>query len=114
VVDSGSHPMTIGRDGSQRQSRNGLSGSGIYHPCMARSLHTPEYDYFRFLLAEERAKKGLTQAEVSSRLGLPQSFVAKYEGGERRLDVVEFVRVCGALGVDPHTMLSRVEERVRQ
>lgn len=74
---------------------------------MARSLHTPEYDRFRALLVDARERAGLTQAEVASALELPQSFVAKYEGGERRLDIVEFVRVCQALGIDPKSILSR-------
>ena len=64
---------------------------------MAKSLHTPEYEYFRTLLVAAREKAGLTQVEVSTRMGRPQSFVAKYEGGERRLDVVEFVEVCTSL-----------------
>jgi hypothetical protein len=37
--------------------------------------------------------------------GKPQSFVAKYEGGERRIDVVEFVTICRALEVDPMRLL---------
>lgn len=79
---------------------------------MAKSLHTPEYEHFRSLLVTAREKAGLTQAEVSTRLGRPQSFVAKYEGGERRLDVVEFVQVCAALGVDPHAILTNLQGRV--
>jgi transcriptional regulator with XRE-family HTH domain len=43
----------------------------------------------------------MTQAEVALRLGRPQSFVSKYESGERYLDVVEFVEVCAALGASP-------------
>jgi transcriptional regulator with XRE-family HTH domain len=76
---------------------------------MAKSLHTPEYEYFRSLLVAAREKTGLTQAEVSATLGRPQSFVAKYEGGERRLDVIEFVQVCSALGVDPRSILSKLQ-----
>lgn len=79
---------------------------------MAKSLHTPEYEYFRTLLVTAREKAGLTQSDVSTRLGRPQSFVAKYEGGERRLDVVEFVEVCTGLGVDPHTVLTALQVRV--
>lgn len=79
---------------------------------MAKSLHTPEYEYFRSLLVSAREKAGLTQADVSSKLCRPQSFVAKYEGGERRLDIVEFVQVCTALGVDPHAVLSKMQRRV--
>jgi transcriptional regulator with XRE-family HTH domain len=53
------------------------------------------------LLRETRQRAGLSQQHVADRLGRPQSFVAKYEGGERRLDVLEFISVAKALGVDP-------------
>lgn len=55
-----------------------------------------------------RQEKNLTQSEVAERLGKPQSFVSKYESGERRLDVVEFLEVCGAIGTDPHELLDTV------
>jgi len=76
---------------------------------MTKSLHTPEYEHFSSLLVAAREKAGLTQFAVSTRLGRPQSFVAKYEGGERRLDVVEFVQVCTALGIDPHAILNELQ-----
>lgn len=79
---------------------------------MVKSLHTPAYEQFRILLSAAREKAGLTQVEVSARLKRPQSFVAKYEGGERRLDVVEFLQVCSALRTDPHMLLRELQERV--
>lgn len=79
---------------------------------MAKSLHTPEYEYFRSLLVLAREKAGLTQAEVSSRLGRPQSFVSKYEVGERRLDIVEFAQLCRALGTDPIVIFNAVNEKI--
>ncbi|WP_341937929.1 helix-turn-helix domain-containing protein [Marinimicrobium sp. C2-29] len=48
-------------------------------------------------LRKERA--GLTQVELSQALGRPQSYVSKYETGERRLDYVEVVEICQAIGV---------------
>lgn len=60
----------------------------------------------RELLIEARKAADLTQAEVSKRLGQPQSFVSKYERGERRLDVIEFARVARALEIDPIRFLS--------
>jgi transcriptional regulator with XRE-family HTH domain len=63
---------------------------------------------FRELLVAARKKAGLTQAELSSRLNRPQSFVSKYERGERRLDVVEFREVACALGVDPVQFLAKL------
>lgn len=80
---------------------------------MAKSLHTPEYASFRRLLISARRSASLTQAEVAERLGRPQSFVAKYEAAERRLDVVEFVQVCAALGADPAKIVRQMQKRVR-
>ena len=78
---------------------------------MTKSQHTPAYEHFRSLLVDARQQSDLTQAEVSERLGRPQSFVAKYEGGERRLDVVEFVEVCAALKIDPKRIVSAIQKR---
>ena len=52
------------------------------------------------LLRETRTKAGLTQAELASRLHRDQTFVSKYETGERRLDILELRDVCRAIGID--------------
>ena len=65
---------------------------------MSKTTYTQANDIFRELLKETRVAKNLTQADVAKSLGLPQSYVSKYEGGERRLDFVETVLVCEALG----------------
>ena len=65
------------------------------------------YENFRRAVTEARLARGLTQQEVASRLGKPQSFVSKYESGERRLDVVEFLLVCNALEASPHSIIER-------
>lgn len=72
---------------------------------MLKSVHTAEQLAFRELMIKARKQAGLTQQELAHRLGRPQSFVAKYEGGERRLDVVEFVTVARAMGADPVRIL---------
>ena len=66
------------------------------------------YEHLHQALINARRAACLTQAEVADKLSRPQSFVSKYEQGERRLDVVEFVAVCRALGVDPLVMLKNV------
>ena len=55
-----------------------------------------------------REKAQMTQTDLAERLGKPQSFVSKYETGERRLDVVEFVNVCSALGIEPDRILGKM------
>jgi hypothetical protein len=46
-------------------------------------------DHQRLVALRLHAKAGFTQAEVAEQLGRPQSFVSKYEAGQRRLDLVE-------------------------
>ncbi|QQR75096.1 MAG: helix-turn-helix transcriptional regulator [Holophagales bacterium] len=52
------------------------------------------------LLRAARIAAGLRQADLAERLGLPQSFVSKYEAGERRLTFGEVSRICSVLEVD--------------
>lgn len=78
---------------------------------MPKTLRTPRQQRLQVLLARARKAKKLTQADVAERLGRPQSFVAKYEGGERRLDVVEFIEVAEALETDPGQLLSDLLRR---
>ncbi len=66
-----------------------------------KSVHTSEQLGFCELMQQARKKAGLTQHDLAKRLGRPQSFVAKYEGGERRLDVIEFIAIARAIGSDP-------------
>lgn len=66
-----------------------------------------EHNQLRHALLEARRKKGLTQVEVAESLNKPQSFVSKYESGERRLDVIEFIKVCKALRIDPATIIAQ-------
>ena len=62
------------------------------------------------VLANARAEAGLTQTQLAARLKRPQSFVAKTERGERRLDVIEFCEIAKALNVSPIQLLSRIFE----
>lgn len=54
----------------------------------------------------------MTQEELARRLKRPQSFVSKYENGERRLDIVEFLHVTRAIGVDPVELLREIADRI--
>lgn len=63
-----------------------------------KSIYSAEYQRLCALLRRLRLDAGLTQVQVAERLGVPQSFVSKYESGERRLDVIELRYVAEALG----------------
>jgi transcriptional regulator with XRE-family HTH domain len=77
---------------------------------MRRTTKTDDHLTFRELLLATRKKNGVTQAEVAKRLGRPQSFVAKVENGERRLDVVELVGYARAIGAEPLAIMQAMVE----
>lgn len=58
-----------------------------------KTIFSPEYDIFRQCMIAARKAAKLTQATLAQSLNKPQSFVAKYENGERRLDVIEFLLI---------------------
>lgn len=64
------------------------------------------------LLREVRQEAGLRQRDVAARIGVPQSFVSKYESGERRLDIVELRALCAALGVSLSDFVDRLEKKI--
>ena len=68
---------------------------------MTNSVHTTVYKELirRFVVARNAA--GLTQQAVADQLGKPQSYVAKVEGLERRVDIVELLQLAKAIGFDP-------------
>lgn len=54
-----------------------------------------------------RKTQGLMQKDLADRLSVPQSFVSKYETGERRLDIIEILDICSALGIELHDVLPK-------
>lgn len=74
-----------------------------------KSVNTDEYQTFLDCLIAARKDADVTQQELAKRLGKPQSFVSKYENRERRLDVVEFLQIARALGVNPSAILKKME-----
>lgn len=63
-----------------------------------------------FLLKKIRKENDLTQVTLAKRLDVPQSFVSKYESGDRRLDVLELKKICQAIGISIFNFLHRLEE----
>lgn len=66
---------------------------------MPKSIFSPGQEKLQEVLKFKREAAGLTQAALAAKLKRPQSFVSKYESGERRLDLIELREICGALGI---------------
>jgi transcriptional regulator with XRE-family HTH domain len=78
---------------------------GYYDAGMPSSLHGSRYQVFRKLLIEARESAGMTQVQVAELLQKPQSFISKYERGERRLDFTEFLEIATVLNIDVHAFI---------
>jgi transcriptional regulator with XRE-family HTH domain len=65
----------------------------------------------RFLI-DARKNLGLRQSDLAGRLRKPQSFVSKYESLERRLDILEFIRICEALDLNPAAVVSDLQKNL--
>lgn len=76
---------------------------------MAKTLGTARHKALVALLIERREAAGLTQTELAEKLGEYQSFVARLESGQRRVDVVEFLELSEKLGFDPATAVKRIQ-----
>lgn len=64
------------------------------------------------ILKTIRLNKGITQLQLADTLHKPQSFISKYENGERRIDVYEFIHICKALDESPATIIEYLEKEV--
>ncbi|NJM82906.1 MAG: helix-turn-helix transcriptional regulator [Tabrizicola sp.] len=79
---------------------------------MARTIRSPGHEALCQALIDARKAAGLTQAELAARLQCHQSFVARVESGQRRIDVVELVVLARALGADVGEILRLVEGQI--
>jgi transcriptional regulator with XRE-family HTH domain len=73
-----------------------------------RTIYSEEYKELLELLIQARKHMHLTQQELAHKLDEHQSFVSKYESGERRLDVIEFLQIVKSLGADPCDIIKKI------
>ena len=75
---------------------------------MRKALYSKQGRVLRKWLKQSRLDAGLTMREIAKKLDVPFQTISKVENGERRLDVVEYVTYCRALGIDPHEGVRRI------
>lgn len=77
---------------------------------MGKTLQSARHKALIDLLVAKREAAGLTQAELAMRLGEYQSFVARIETGQRRIDVVELIELGSALKFDPAEVIQTLKK----
>lgn len=79
---------------------------------MPDTLHSEAYRALIDRLIKARTSARLSQQTVADKLGKPQSYIAKVEGCERRLDVFELLMLAKAVGFNPMLALKEAWKRV--
>ncbi|MBR1544732.1 MAG: helix-turn-helix transcriptional regulator [Alphaproteobacteria bacterium] len=74
---------------------------------MKKIISTESYYLFANLLKQARVQANLTQVELARKIGVPQSFVSKYENNERKLDVLEFIKISQLIGLRPTDVIRK-------
>jgi transcriptional regulator with XRE-family HTH domain len=75
---------------------------------------TREQKLLQELLRNLRSEAGLTQKDLAVRLGEPQSYISKYESGERRLDFLEIRHLCKQFGISVSDFSKRLEVLINE
>lgn len=81
---------------------------------LTKSLYTEEWEILLSILRDLRKERGWTQEQLAEKLGRPQSFVAKIEAGERKLDVVQFIDYMRILEADPVAAMRRIVKTIQK
>lgn len=76
---------------------------------MEKTIYSREYAVVLRLLKEARERAGLTQVQLAEKLHQSQSFVSKYERGDRRIDVIQLRTICHILGISLHEFVERLD-----
>ena len=77
---------------------------------MTKTIRSSGHEALREALIAARKAAGMTQAELAGRLKCHQSFVARIESGERRIDVIELIVLARAIGTDVRDFLLIAEK----
>jgi len=79
---------------------------------MPKSVFTGAHRFLVEALREARKKAGLTQSQIAERIGKDQSYISLIEGGQRRVDTLEFIALCRAMDADPVKVFRKLVEQV--
>lgn len=75
---------------------------------MPKTLGDQRHDALIRYLVEKRGEAGLKQVDLAERMKVYQSFIARLESGQRRVDVVELVKLSEVLGFDPTEIVTKL------
>ena len=79
---------------------------------MNKELYNKRWKLFREVLRTERKHHKVSQINLAKKLGIEQSYISKTEIGDRRLDIIELLEYCDAMGLTLTDFVFRMEGRL--
>ena len=96
------------------QSRITMSSSSYYFDSTMKTIYQQRHQTLIDCLISARKQAKLTQADIAHQLGKPQSYIAKIEGKDRKIDVLEYVEICEVLDLQPSEIIKIIENTQNQ
>jgi transcriptional regulator with XRE-family HTH domain len=81
---------------------------------MDKTIYSRQGECLRETIIELRREAGLTQRELAAKLKREHNLIGRLEVGERRLDVIEFYRICKACGANPETVARKLMRKLQE
>ena len=78
---------------------------------MEKSFYSDNYQYLIHRLKNERKRLGISQTALATSLNKPQSFISKIEIRERKIDVMEFIEISFAMGINPKELFNELADK---
>ena len=75
-----------------------------------RTIRSKRHKRLIELVLAERKHAGIRQVQLAKKLKRSQTWIARVESGERRLDVIELIELAEAIGFDAPGMVEAVQK----
>jgi len=79
-----------------------------------RNLRTEKHKALLKVLKATRIEAGFRQVDLAEKLTVPQSMISKYESGERRIDFLELIEICDALGISMTEFVQKLDQAIKE
>jgi len=77
---------------------------------MRDEIHSEQHARLRAVMKRERKNAGLRQSDIAKKTNRSQAYISKFENGDLRLDVIDFVLFCDVIGCNPHDVINEISE----
>ena len=76
-----------------------------------KTIHNKRHKRLVELIIHARKEAGIRQVQLAKKLKRSQTWIARLESGDRRIDVIELLDLADAIGFDALDILGQLEAK---